>query len=280
MIIIDGKKYRDELLEKYEKEIKENGLDITLAIILVGSNDASKIYVRNKIQFCEKVGIKVNLYSLDENTSENEVIKLIEKLNTDETITGIILQSPVPNGINFDKCANIILPNKDVDGFTSENVKALYSGSEKIIPCTVKGIIKLLEHYEIKLKGARIVIVGRSEIVGKPLSLALTNRDATCTLCHSKTENLKDFTKDADIVISATGKAKIIKSDMVKNDFIEIDVGINRDNGVLCVDFDFEDVKEKAKFLTPVPGGVGPMTIAMIIDNLIYMKRNEEVNNG
>lgn len=273
--IMDGKSLRDKLLNEYKEIIEKENLNIKLAIILVGNNDASAVYVRNKIKFCESVGITVDLHHLDENIEESELIKLIETLNSDEEITGIILQSPVPEHIDFNKCAELILPKKDIDGFTKENIYTLYLGNEKLIPCTVKGIIKLLEEYEVDLEGKNVAIIGRGEIVGKPLALALSNRNATVTLCHSKTNNLSDYTRMADIIISAVGKVNMVTEDMVKDGFIGIDVGINRDNGKLCGDFDYENIKDKAKLITPVPGGVGPMTIAMIIDNLIYTKRGE-----
>lgn len=271
MKILDGKKYRDELLDEYKSQIESENLQIRLDIILVGNDYSSQIYVRNKIKYCEFVGIKTVLHHLDENIKEEELIELINDLNNDNSVTGIILQSPVPKHIDFKKCAGLIDSKKDIDGFTMKNIDSLYHNQELLVPCTVKGIIKLLEHYNIPIQGKNVVIVGRGEIVGKPLSLALTNRNATVTLCHSKTKNLGEITKNAEILISAVGKEKLITGDMVKNDFIGVDVGITRTSeGKICGDFDFENVKEKASYITPVPGGVGPMTIAMIIDNLIY----------
>ena len=271
MKILDGKKYRDELLEKYKYQIESENLQIRLDIILVGNDYSSQIYVRNKIKYCEFVGIKTVLHHLDENIKEEELIELINDLNNDNSVTGIILQSPIPDHINFKKCAGLIDSKKDIDGFTMKNIDSLYHNQELLVPCTVKGIIRLLEHYNISFEGKNVVIVGRGEIVGKPLSLALTNRNATVTLCHSKTKNLGEITKNAEILISAVGKEKLITSNMVKNDFIGVDVGISRTKeGKLCGDFDYENIKEKASYITPVPGGVGPMTIAMIIDNLIY----------
>lgn len=272
--IMDGKALRDKLLEEYKNIIVQESLNIKLAIILVGDNDASQVYVRNKVKFCESVGIKVDLHHLDSMTEEKELIELIDNLNKDADVTGIILQSPVPSQIDFNKCAEKIIAEKDIDGFTKDNVDALYLGNEKLIPCTVKGIIRLLEEYDVNLEGQNVVIIGRGEIVGKPLSLALTNRNATVTLCHSKTKDLGNITKSADIVISAAGKVDLINGDMVKDGFIGVDVGINRKDGKLCGDFDYENIKDKAKLITPVPGGVGPMTIAMIIDNLIWTKKN------
>ncbi len=267
MILIDGKKYRDELLEEYKERVKD--LSITLAIIQVGNNESSNLYITNKIKYCSQVGINVEYHNID-TEKEEDVIELINQLNNNDAVTGIILQSPTPN-MDYDKLAEMIDTNKDVDGFGKENIYRLYMNQGTILPCTVKGIIKLLDYYNIEISGSNICIIGRGNIVGKPLSLALTNRNATVTLCHSKTKKLKDITKKSDIIISAVGKANFIKSDMVKKNFIGIDVGISKVDGKIVGDFDFEDIKDKASYITPVPGGVGPMTIAMIIDNLIEM---------
>ena len=277
MIILDGKKYRDELLNKYKIIIDNEKLSIELHIILIGNNLASELYVGNKVKYSTQVGIKAIVHRLKENVTEDEVISLINNLNNDINVTGIILQTPIPKHINLNKCIDKISPTKDVDGITKENTFALYQNKEEILPCTVKGIIMLLEHNNINFEGKNVVILGRSEIVGKPLALALVNRNATVTLCHSKTNDLYLKTKEADILISAIGKAKFVTKNMVKAGFIGIDVGINDDNGQLCGDFDYENIKDYASFITPVPGGIGPMTIAMIIDNLIELKK--KVNN-
>ena len=269
MEILNGAEYRNILLKEYKNKAK--GLGIKLAIIQVGNNKASDLYVGNKIKYCNRAGIEVDHYHFNV-ASENEITSLIDNLNNDDEITGIILQSPTPD-IDFDKMAEIIHPDKDVDGFTSTNIYRLYMNDENILPCTVKGIIKLMEFYGIELRGSNVVVVGRGNIVGKPLTLALENRDATVTLCHSKTHDLERIIKSADIVISAVGKPNLIKSNMVKDGFVGIDVGINHLDGKLVGDFDFDGVKDKASFITPVPGGVGPMTVAMIIDNLIEMKQ-------
>lgn len=270
-MILDGKKLRDELLVQYKEKIKEEKLNITLAIILVGNNEASKLYIKNKEKYCIEVGIKVDKYLLDEDTSEEVLINLIKDLNEDEKITGIILQSPVPNGIDFDKCSGMILPSKDVDGFTKDNVYNLYLNKKSILPCTVKGIIKLLEYYNIEINGKNVAIIGRGNIVGKPLAMALENRNATVSLLHSKTKDLKMFTKDADIVVVACGIPKLLKKEMIKEGSVVIDVGISRVDGKIVGDIDFDNIKDIALFVTPNPGGIGPMTIAMIIDNLIEM---------
>lgn len=270
-MILDGKKLRDELLVQYKEKIKEEKLNITLAIILVGNNEASKLYIKNKEKYCTEVGIKVDKYLLDEDISEKVLINLIKDLNEDEEVTGIILQSPVPNGIDFDKCSGMILPSKDVDGFTKDNVYNLYLNKKSILPCTVKGIIKLLEYYNIEINGKNVAIIGRGNIVGKPLAMALENRNATVSLLHSKTKNLKMFTKDADIVVVACGIPKLLKKGMIKEGSVVIDVGISRVDGKIVGDIDFDNIKDIALFVTPNPGGIGPMTIAMIIDNLIEM---------
>jgi len=270
-MILDGKKLRDELLVQYKEKIKEEKLNITLAIILVGNNEASKLYIKNKEKYCTEVGIKVDKYLLDEDTSEEVLINLIKDLNEDEKITGIILQSPVPNGIDFDKCSGMILPSKDVDGFTKDNVYNLYLNKKSILPCTVKGIIKLLEYYNIEINGKNVAIIGRGNIVGKPLAMALENRNATVSLLHSKTKDLKRFTKDAEIVVVACGIPKLLKKEMIKEGSVVIDVGISRVDGKIVGDIDFDNIKDIALFVTPNPGGIGPMTIAMIIDNLIEM---------
>lgn len=270
-MILDGKKLRDELLVQYKEKIKEEKLNITLAIILVGNNEASKLYIKNKEKYCTEVGIKVDKYLLDEDTSEEVLINLIKDLNEDEKVTGIILQSPVPNGIDFDKCSGMILPSKDVDGFTKDNVYNLYLNKKSILPCTVKGIIKLLEYYNIEINGKNVAIIGRGNIVGKPLAMALENRNATVSLLHSKTKDLKMFTKDADIVVVACGIPKLLKKEMIKEGSVVIDVGISSVDGKIVGDIDFDNIKDIALFVTPNPGGIGPMTIAMIIDNLIEM---------
>lgn len=273
-MLLDGKKLRDELLIKYKEEIKNKNLKIKLAIIEVGENDASKIYIKNKIKYCGEVGIETEVYNLDNDIEEDKLIDLINELNSDKSVTGIILQSPIPKHLDFDKCSSLIDSNKDVDGFTLTNVYNLYLNRKSILPCTVKGIIKLLEHYNIPIEGANVVIVGRGNIVGKPLALALENRNATVTLCHSKTKNLENYTKQADILVAAAGSPNLIKKDMVKKTSVLIDVGVTRIDGKIVGDIE-KDVYDTVSYITPNPGGVGPMTVAMIIDNLIEMKEGE-----
>ena len=272
-MILDGKKLREELLANYKKIIEKENLKIKLAIIQVGDNEASNIYVKNKEKYCNMVGIKTDIYKLSSDTKEEELINLIDKLNKIKEVTGIILQSPVPKHIDYDKCSKTILSSKDVDGFTKENIYKLYMNEDTIMPATVKGIIVLLKKYNINIDGSNVVIIGRGNIVGKPLSLALTNENATVSLLHSHTKDITQYTKEADIIISACGTPNIITSDMIKDNSVVIDVGVNRINGKIVGDVDFENVSKKASYITPNPGGVGPMTIAMIIDNLIKLKR-------
>ena len=272
-MILDGKKLREELLANYKNIIEKENLKIKLAIIQVGDNEASNIYVKNKEKYCNMVGIKTDIYKLSSDTKEEELINLIDKLNKIKEVTGIILQSPVPKHIDYDKCSKTILSSKDVDGFTKENIYKLYMNEDTIMPATVKGIIVLLKKYNINIDGSSVVIIGRGNIVGKPLSLALTNENATVSLLHSHTKDITKYTKEADIIISACGTPNIITSDMIKDNAVVIDVGVNRINGKIVGDVDFESVSKKASYITPNPGGVGPMTIAMIIDNLIKLKR-------
>lgn len=274
MQLLDGIKLRSRLLEEYKKKISREKLSLRLDIILIGDDEASELYVRNKIKYCEYVGIEVAIHKLKNDVSERKVLDLIDSLNASPETTGIILQSPVPPKLDFTKLSRAISPLKDVDGFTQDNIFNLYNNCQTILPCTVKAILTLLKEYEIEVKGRNVVIVGRGNIVGKPLALALINRDATVTICHSKTPNLEFYTRAADILISATGQTHLIDAPMVKDGFIGIDVGISKDkNGRLTGDMDFDNLQDKASYLTPVPGGVGPMTVAMIIDNLIEISK-------
>ncbi len=272
MKIISGTEVRKKLLENYKKIIEDEKLKIGLAIIQIGDDEASNTYIRNKIKYTEGVGIHTELIKLPEKTKEEELIELIEKLNKDKKVTGIILQSPVPKKIDFTKCARLIDDKKDVDGFSEKNLFGIRDNDEQIIPCTVKGILKLLEYYKIPVEGSNIVVLGRSNIVGRPLADALINRNATVTLCHSKTKDLKSHTRRADIVISAVGSPNLVTKDMIRKGTVGIDVGINVVDGKLVGDF-APDCAEKCSYLTPVPGGVGPMTVAMIIDNLIALAK-------
>ena len=279
--IIDGKelakKIRGELKEECD-ELKKQGIHPKLAVIMVGDNSASKVYVKNKSKACDEIGIKYEEYLMNSDTAQEELIELIKKLNKDESINGILLQSPIPNNLDINQAFKAISYKKDVDGFTPSSVGKLSIGEDTFISCTPYGVIKMFEEYNIDLTGKDLVILGRSNIVGKPLLQCCLNKNATVTICHSKTKNLKEHTKRADIVISAIGKAKFVTKDMIKEGAVVIDVGINRDeSGKLVGDVHFENVEPIASYITPVPGGVGPMTIAMLMHNVI--KATKEQNN-
>lgn len=272
-IIIDGKKLAQEIRENLKiecEELKEKGITPKLAVIMVGEDKASQVYVKNKSKACNEIGIEYEEYLLGANTKQEELIKLIQKLNKDETVNGILLQSPIPQSLDINEAFRTIAPEKDVDGFNPINVGRLSLNQNTFVSCTPYGIMKMFEKYNINLEGKDVVIIGRSNIVGKPLIQCCLNKNATVTVCHSKTKDLKMHTKNADVVISAIGKAKYIKEDMIKENAIVIDVGINRgEDGKITGDVDFENVSKKASYITPVPGGVGPMTIAMLMNNII-----------
>ena len=270
--IIDGKEVaqhiRKEVGEGVRKLKEETGIVPGLAAVLVGSNPASEIYVRNKRKACGEAGIYSEEYKLPEETTESDLLSLIKELNEDKKIHGILVQLPLPKHINEAKILRAVSPLKDIDGFHPENVGYLVEGNPRFIPCTPHGIIRLLDYYKIEMQGKEAVVVGRSNIVGKPVSLLLLHRHATVTICHSRTKPLEDVTRRADILVAAIGRANFITGDMVKEGVVVIDVGINRNpDGKLTGDVDFEQVKEKASYITPVPGGVGPMTIAMLLWN-------------
>lgn len=277
--IIDGKNLAKNIRESLKDEVKElKNAEIypKLAVIMVGDDKASKVYVKNKSKACEDVGIAYEEYLLPASTKMQELLELIEKLNNDETIHGILVQSPLPNGLDANEAFRTISPKKDVDGFHPINVGKLSLNQDCFISCTPYGIIKMLESYNIPIEGANAVIIGRSNIVGKPLAKCLLNKNATVTVCHSKTKNLKEITKNADILIAAIGKPKFVTENMVKNGATVIDVGINRtDDGKLVGDTDFENIKEKVQYITPVPGGVGPMTIAMLMYNVVKAAKQQ-----
>lgn len=281
--IINGKqlaqKIRGELKIKCN-ELKNKGIQPKLAVIMVGDNPASKVYVRNKSKACDEIGINYEEHLLSEKITQEELINLIKKLNKDESVNGILLQSPIPNHLNINQAFKSISYRKDVDGFTPSSVGKLVIGEDTFISCTPYGVMKMFEEYNIDLTGKNLVILGRSNIVGKPLLQCCLNRNATVTICHSKTKNLSEYTKKADILISAIGKAKFVTKDMVKNDAVIIDVGINRDeNGKMVGDVDFENVEPIASYITPVPGGVGPMTIAMLMNNVIKAAKEQNDEN-
>ncbi len=277
--IIDGKliskQIKDELKEKVAK-LKEEGTEICLAVIQVGNDPASTVYVGNKKKACEYIGIKSLAYELPEETTEEELLGIIDKLNKDDTVNGILVQLPVPKHINDERIINAISPLKDVDGFSPASVGALSIGQKGFLSCTPAGIIQLLKRSDIDIEGKECVVVGRSNIVGKPMAMLLLRENGTVTVCHSRTKNLKEVCKRADILIAAVGKPKMIDDTYVKAGAVVIDVGIHRnENGKLCGDVDFEKVEPVCSAITPVPGGVGPMTIAMLMNNCVEAGMNK-----
>lgn len=272
-IILDGKELSKKIRQQVKEEVddlKRNGIFPKLAVIMVGEDPSSKIYVRNKSNACLETGIGYEEFLLSENTTMEELLNLINNLNNRNDIHGILLQSPIPKHLDIDLAFRTISPNKDVDGFNPVNVGKLSLNQDTFISCTPFGIIKILEEYNIEIEGKHAVIVGRSNIVGKPMAQCMLNRNATITICHSKTKDLASITRQADILICAIGVPKFITKDMVKDGAVVIDVGINRtEEGKVVGDIDFEKVQEKASYITPVPGGVGPMTIAMLMANIV-----------
>ena len=271
--VIDGKaisvQIKEELKEKVAK-LKAEGKEISLAVIQVGNDPASSVYVNNKKKACEFIGIRSLAYELEESISEKELVELIEQLNEKEDVHGILVQLPLPKHIDEDKIIKTISPKKDVDGFHPQSVGALCIGQKGFISCTPAGIIQLLKRSGIEIAGKECVVIGRSNIVGKPMGILMLRENATVTIAHSKTKNLKEVCKRADILIAAVGKPKMITSEYVKEGAVVIDVGIHRnENNKLCGDVDFEDVFPHCSAITPVPGGVGPMTIAMLMNNCV-----------
>ena len=272
MTIIDGKALSEKVLKEIEKEHseleKKVGRKAGLAVIIVGENPASQIYVRNKIKACEKVGFHSETIRLDENITEENLLLEIEKLNNNSNIDGILVQLPIPKHIDGLKIINAISAEKDVDGFHTTNIGKMMIGDETgFLPCTPAGVVHMFEEYNINLEGKDVLVIGQSNIVGKPMTLLLIKKRATVQVCNSKTKNLSEKLQKADVVVAAAGSPKLVKASDVKEDVVVIDVGINRVDGKLCGDVDFEEVSKKASFITPVPGGVGPMTIAMLIKN-------------
>ena len=276
--IIDGKalakKIRAELKLEVD-ELKKKGINPKLAVIMVGEDKASKVYVKNKSKACEEIGVEFEEFLLDENTKMEELLELIDKLNNRDDVHGILLQSPIPKHLDINKAFNAIDYRKDVDGFNPVNVGKLVIGQDCFVSCTPLGVIKMLEEYGIEIEGKNAVVIGRSNIVGKPLAQCLLAKNATVTVCHSRTKNIHEITSNADILVAALGKPQYVKSHMVKEGAVVIDVGINRtDDGKLVGDVDFEEVSKKASYITPVPGGVGPMTIAMLMNNVVKAAKN------
>lgn len=269
--ILDGKKLSEQMQASLKEEITKLPYTVRLAVVMVEGDSASQIYVQNKIKACKAVGIESNVYTFAATTTIDEVANRLEKLAEDNSVHGILLQLPLPKHFDTDKLLKLIPAHKDVDGFSSENIgKLCLQGVEGngFIPCTPLGILQLLKQNQIEICGKNVVVVGRSNIVGKPIAMLLLTEGATVTICHRNTKNLADFTRQADILIVAVGKRNLIDEDMVKDGVVVVDVGINRmENGKICGDVNFENVQKKAKAITPVPGGVGPMTITMLLYN-------------
>ena len=276
-VLIDGKKVSGEVRARIREEVaalKSEGIVPGLAVIIVGEDPASKVYVRNKKRACEECGIYSEEYALPEATTEEELLALVARLNADAKISGILIQSPIPKHLDEDFIVSHLDPKKDVDAFLPVNVGHIMIGDYDFLPCTPAGVMELLHAYDIPVEGRECVVVGRSNIVGKPQAMMLLHENGTVTMCHSRTRNLAEVTRRADILVAAVGKAKFITADMVREGATVIDVGMNRDeNGKLCGDVDFEAVKEKAAYITPVPGGVGPMTITMLLKNTLKAAR-------
>ena len=275
--IIDGKKISAQVKDECRDRVANEGLDVTLAVIQVGNDPASTVYVGNKKKACEYIGIQSLSYELPEETTEQELLSLVEELNQKKSVNGILVQLPLPSHIDEDKIIEAISPKKDVDGFHPQSVGALSIGQPGFVSCTPAGIIQLLKRSGVEIDGKECVIVGRSNIVGKPMAMLMLRENATVTICHSHTKNLAEVTKRADILIVAIGKPKFITADYVKEGAVVIDVGIHRpEGGKLCGDVDFNSVEPVASFITPVPGGVGPMTIAMLMNNCVEAKGIQE----
>lgn len=278
-IIIDGKALSAKVTNSLKiecEELKNNGIIPKLEIISVGNNEASKIYIKNKRKVFEQVGIECEENLLNSNIKQEKLINIIKKFNEDKSVNGILLQSPIPDNLNINEAFITILPEKDVDGFNPLNLGKLVLNQDSFVPCTTYGIMHIFEEYNINLECKNVVILGRSNIVGKPLAACCINKNATVTICHSKTQKIEEKIKDADILISATGKAHFITKDMIKKNAVVIDVGISRlSSGKIVGDVDFEQVKEKASYITPVPGGVGPMTVAMLAYNVIKAAKRQ-----
>jgi methylenetetrahydrofolate dehydrogenase (NADP+)/methenyltetrahydrofolate cyclohydrolase len=270
--ILDGKLVASKVKEKVAFEVeklKHKNINVCLAVILVGDDPASHVYVRNKKRACEEVGIISKEYVLSKNSTQETLLELVHNLNNDDSVHGILVQFPLPEGFYESEVIKAISPDKDVDAFSSVNVGKIMLNNYKFLPCTPAGIMEILKYYSIDVAGKECVVIGRSAIVGKPMSMLLLHADGTVTTTHSKTKNLKEITSRADILVAAIGKPNFVTSDMVKDGAVVIDVGINRVDGKLCGDVNFDSVINKASAITPVPGGVGPMTIAMLMQNTV-----------
>ena len=268
-MILDGKKIKNIILDELRDEVSKLSVKPKLVVVQVGNNEASNVYIKQKNNMCNYVGYDFKHIKLDDNISVDELLSVIDRLNNDKDVNGILVQLPLPSHIDSKIVVNSISPLKDVDGLTDLNNGMLFHNKDSLYSCTPYGIMELLSRYNISVSGKNVVIVGRSDLVGKPMVMMMLNKDATVTVCHSKTKNLSEFTRKADILVVAVGKPNFITSDMVNKDTIVIDVGISRTENGLCGDVDFESVVDKCSYITPVPGGVGPMTVAMLAKNIL-----------
>lgn len=268
-MILDGKKIKNIILDELRDEVSKLSVKPKLVVVQVGNNEASNVYIKQKNNMCNYVGYDFKHIKLDDNISVDELLSVIDRLNNDKDVNGILVQLPLPSHIDSKIVVNSISPLKDVDGLTDLNNGMLFHNKDSLYSCTPYGIMELLSRYNISVSGKNVVIVGRSDLVGKPMVMMMLNKDATVTVCHSKTKNLSEFTKKADILVVAVGKSNFINGDMVSDNTIVIDVGISRTENGLCGDVDFESVVDKCSYITPVPGGVGPMTVAMLAKNIL-----------
>ena len=280
MTVLDGKSIKIEVLDELRDEVSMMEEKPNFVVIQVGNNEASNVYIKQKHNLCDYVGYEYEHIKLDDDTDMDSMLELIDKLNNDESVNGILVQLPLPELIDENRIVNAISPLKDVDGLTDINNGMLFHGKDTLYSCTPYGIMELLDRYEINVSGKNVVIVGRSDLVGKPMSVMMLNKDATVTVCHSKTKNLSEFTRNADILVAAVGIPKFITEDMVMDGAIVIDVGISRTENGLCGDVDYENVCDKCAYITPVPGGVGPMTVAMLAKNVTKAYKLQKKNRN
>lgn len=276
-MILDGKSIKNKIMDELRDEVNDLSIKPKLVVIQVGNNEASNVYIKQKNNMCNYIGYDFEHIKLDNDVTTEMIIDVIDKLNNDDSVTGILVQLPLPMGIDTDMVVNAISPIKDVDGLTDLNNGMLFHNKDALYSCTPYGVMELLDRYNISVSGKNVVIVGRSDLVGKPMGVMMLNRDATVTICHSKTKNLSEYTKKADILVIAIGRPNFITSDMVSDGTVVIDVGISRLENGLCGDVDFESVKDKCSYITPVPGGVGPMTVAMLAKNIL---KAYKIQNG
>ncbi len=275
--IMDGEALSLKIQDEMKQQLKSCMIRPSVAVIQVGDDPASNSYIKRKEKACNAVGVYFRHYKFDADTPELTIINKIKELNNDDYVNGILVQLPLPERYNEKRIANSISNSKDVDGLTDINTGRMINGRKTLVPCTPLGVMRILEEYEIPIEGKHVVIVGRGKLVGKPLATLMLAKDATVTVCHSKTVDLKSITKQADILVAAVGSPKMITEDMVKDDAVVIDVGVNRVDGKLCGDVDFEKVSKKASYITPVPKGVGPMTVAMLLENIVTCYNNKPI---